>query len=132
MRSAVPGKMVANTIATGERLWSRDVSANQTPCPAGDVVYVVDLRGKLLALGRKDGKVHWMASLPEGQQWNGPVLASGQLWLASSTGQIISVDAETGVVGAKASLETPIFIAPVVASGKLFVLSDKARLIAMN
>jgi outer membrane protein assembly factor BamB len=108
------------------------VSADQTPCPAGDVVYVVDLRNKLLALGRKDGKVHWMAALPESQHWNGPVLASGQLWLASSTGQIISVDAQTGVVGAKANLETPIFIAPIVAGGKMYVLSDKARLIAMN
>jgi outer membrane protein assembly factor BamB len=126
------GKMVATTIATGERLWSREVSANQTPCAAGDVVFVVDLRGKLLALGRKDGKVHWMANLPEGQQWNGPVLASGQLWLASSIGQIISVDAQTGAIGAKANLETPIFIAPVVAGGKMYVLSDKARLIAMN
>lgn len=126
------GKMVASATATGERKWSRDIAANQTPCPAGDVVYVVDLKGKLLALGRKDGKVYWMAALPEGQQWNGPVLASGQLWLASSTGQIISVDAQSGAIGAKANLEVPIFIAPVVAGGKLFVFTDKARLIAMN
>jgi outer membrane protein assembly factor BamB len=126
------GKMVATATATGERLWSRDVAANQTPCPAGDVVYVVDLKGKLLALGRKTGKVYWMAALPEGQQWNGPVLASGQLWLASSSGQIVSVDAQTGAVSSKANLDSPIFITPVVASGKLFVLTDKARLIAMN
>jgi outer membrane protein assembly factor BamB len=126
------GKMVATSITKGERLWAREVSANQTPCPAGEVVFVVDLRGKLLALGRKDGKVHWMTGLPDGQQWNGPVLASGQLWLASSTGQVISVDAQTGVIGAKTNLDTPIFIAPIVAGGKMYVFSDKARLIAMN
>jgi outer membrane protein assembly factor BamB len=126
------GRMVATAAATGERLWSREVAASQTPYPVGDVVYVVDIKGRLLALGRKNGKVHWIAALPDSQQWNGPVLAGGRLWLTSASGQIISVDAKTGAIGGKADLGSPIFIAPVVASGKLFVFTDKARLIAMN
>lgn len=126
------GRMIATTAAKGERLWQKDVAANQTPCPAGDAVFVVDLSGKLLALGRKDGKIRWMAALPEGQQWNGPVLAGGQLWLTSTAGQLVSVNAQTGVVGSRTSLDAPVYIAPVVAGGRLFVFTDKARLIAMN
>jgi hypothetical protein len=40
--------------------------------------------------------------------------------------------APTGTVTKVADLRTPVSIAPIVVNGKLFVLSDKARLYAMN
>lgn len=126
------GRMIATAKDSGERLWSRDISASQTPWVAGDSVFVVDLSGKLMALTRKDGKVRWVTNLPEAKSWTGPVLAGGKLWLASANGLLVGVDAQSGAVASQVNLENPVYITPVVAGGRIYVLTDKARLISMN
>jgi hypothetical protein len=45
---------------------------------------------------------------------------------------LIGVDAKSGQVVTKRELDDPVFISPVVASGRMFVLTDDAELIAMN
>ena len=126
------GQLIATSREKGDKLWSRDISGSQMPWVAGDVLFVVDVSGKLLALNRKDGKIRWLASLPGGGLWSGPVLAGGKLWLASSKGQFVSVDAASGTIASQTDLGSPVMITPVVAEGRLYVLTDKARLIAMN
>jgi outer membrane protein assembly factor BamB len=126
------GRLVATKLATGERVWSRELQAAQTPWVAGDSVFVVDTGNNLYALGRKDGKVRWAATLPKARTWSGPTLAGGKLWLASNEGLLIGVDAKSGQVVTKRELDDPVFISPVVASGRMFVLTDDAKLIAMN
>ena len=126
------GRMIATDIRSGARMWARDISGSQTPWVAGDTVFIVDGSGNLAALNRKDGAVKWVAELPSARFWNGPVLASGRLWLISNTGVLTSVDASTGKVQGSTNLGTGVFIPPVVASGKMYVLTDGARLIAMN
>ncbi len=126
------GRMVATQAKTGERLWSINVPGTQTPWVAGDTVYVVDTRGQVMALARLDGKTRWTAKLPDSRTWSGPVLAGGVLWLASNKGQLISVDAATGKVGGSVNLGEPVYIPPVVAQGRMFVLTDAAKLIALN
>lgn len=126
------GRMIATSSKTGERLWSVNVPGIQTPWVAGDTVYVVNTRGDLMALARSDGKTRWTASLPESRTWSGPVLAGGTLWLASSKGRLIAVDATTGKVGNQVDLGDAVYIAPVVAQGRMFVLTNSAKLIALN
>lgn len=126
------GELVATSKDRGQRLWTRELSSSQMPWIAGDVLFAVDSTGKLAALGRKDGKIRWITSLPEAGLWTGPVLASGKLWLVSSKGQLVSVDAVSGAISTQVDLGDPVTIRPVVAEGKLFVLTDKANLIAMN
>lgn len=126
------GRMIATNAHTGERLWSIDVPSMQTPCVVGDTVYVVDTSGKLMALSRADGSTRWTASLPETRTWSGPVLAGGTLWLTSNKGRLLGVDAATGKVGNAIDLGDPVYIPPIVAQGRLFVLTDSAKLIALN
>jgi outer membrane protein assembly factor BamB len=126
------GRMVATQSKTGERLWSINVPGTQTPAVAGDTVYVVDTHGQVMALARTDGKTRWTAQLPDSKTWSGPVLAGGALWLASNKGQLISVDAATGKVGDGLNLGDPVYIPPIVAQGRMFVLTDTAKLIALN
>ncbi|MHA1165301.1 MAG: outer membrane protein assembly factor BamB family protein [Alphaproteobacteria bacterium] len=126
------GRMIATAEKTGERLWTKRVRGTQMPWPAGDMVYVVDVNGILLALSRKDGSVRWLTELPKATRWNGPVLAGGRLWLASGGGVVVSVDAKTGNIVTQRDLDTPIYISPIVAAGRMYVLTDKARLLALN
>lgn len=126
------GRMVATHIKTGERLWSINVPGTQTPWVAGETVYVVDTHGQVMALARNDGKTRWTAQLPDSKTWSGPVLAGNELWLTSNKGQLVAVDAATGKVGSQVNLGDPVYIPPVVAQGRMFVLTDSAKLIALN
>jgi outer membrane protein assembly factor BamB len=126
------GKMIAASESTGERLWTRNLGSTQMPWIAGDTIYVVDLGGKLIALSRADGKIRWTAELPASGRWNGPVLAGGKLWLVSGTGLLVGADARTGALSSQVDLRAKVFIAPVVAGGRMYILADNAELIALN
>jgi outer membrane protein assembly factor BamB len=126
------GRMVATQIKSGERLWSLNMAGTQTPWVVGETVFVVTTGGQLNALSRRDGKVQWTTQLPDAKVWSGPTLAGGALWLVSNKGLMVSVDAITGKLGGKLDIGDPVYIAPVVAQGKMFVLTDKAKLVALN
>ena len=126
------GRMIATAQKSGERIWTKIVHGTQMPWPAGDLVYVVDINGVLMALTRKEGRVRWLTELPEATRWSGPVLAGGRLWVVSAEGVMVSVDAKTGSVMGQRDLGTPVFVAPIVAAGRMYVLTDKANLLAFN
>lgn len=126
------GRMIATQLKTGDRIWSINVAGTQAPWVAGGSVFVVDTSGKLMAVGRHDGKIQWTAKLSGGTTWSGPTLAGGTLWLVSNKGQLAGVDAITGRVTLEQNLGGPMYIAPVVAQGKMFVLTDEAKLIGLN
>jgi outer membrane protein assembly factor BamB len=124
--------MIAAQAKNGERLWSATIPSSQPPCVAGDTIYVVDTAGRLLALARSSGKTKWTMKLPEAKSWAGPVLANGSLWLVSSAGTVVGVDATTGTLGSQVSIGEASYIPPIVAQGRMFVLTDTAKLIALN
>jgi outer membrane protein assembly factor BamB len=126
------GQLIATSRDRGTRLWTRDIKGSQMPWVAGDTLFVVDISGKLIAMNRKDGKARWITALPGDGRWNGPVLGGNRLWLASSKGLLVAVDAVSGAIAAQSDLGAPVWITPVVAEGRLYVLNDKAKLIAMN
>ena len=126
------GRMIATKISNGERLWSVHIRSIQAPWVAGDNVYVVDSSGRLLALAASSGKVRWGTNLPGGGYFSGPVLANNRLWLVSSKGLLVGVDAASGVVQSKRDIGSKMTIAPVVARGGMYLLTDKAKLIALN
>jgi outer membrane protein assembly factor BamB len=125
------GRMIATQAATGERLWSLNVPGMQPPAVAGPSVFVVDTNGQLMAISRQDGKMQWTAKLP-GAGWSGPTLANGTLWLASARGEIVGVEAATGRITTQKDIGSPVYIAPVVAQGRMYILTDAARLISLN
>ena len=126
------GRTTAIQARTGERMWSANVSSTQGPSVAGDYVFVVDTGGQLLSLGRRDGQTLWTMKLPDSNVWSGPTLAGGNLWVVSSKGALVGVDAATGRVVSQMRVGNPSFIPPVVAGGRLYVLTDNARLVAFN
>jgi outer membrane protein assembly factor BamB len=126
------GRMVATTARDGQRLWSLSIPGIQAPAVAGDNVFVVDTGGQLMAITRRDGKIAWTTRLPGANTWSGPVVAGNRLWLTSNKGQLVGVNAATGKVEAQMPLSGPSYIAPIVAGGRLFVLTDAARLLAFQ
>lgn len=126
------GRTVAINARSGERMWSANVGSTQGPVVAGDNVFVASSGGQIVALDRRSGNTLWTAKLPDSNTWSGPLLAGGHLWVVSAKGQLVGVEATTGRLAAQASLGGPAFVPPVSAGGRLYVLTDSARLVAFN
>lgn len=126
------GRMVATRLSNGARMWTKSLRGTQMPWVTRNAVFVVDVTGTLLAMTRDGGEVHWTAELPEHAKWSGPVLAGGRLWLVSSQGLLLGVDAKTGEIATRRNLDEKVYIAPVVAGGRMYILADNARLFALN
>jgi outer membrane protein assembly factor BamB len=135
------GTMAAINLNTGERVWTRDVAGIQTPWAAGDYVYVLTTTGQVLCLQRKDGEVKWIHQLPRWEHpeqrddaivWSGPVLVSDRLILVSSSGKAVSLSPYSGALMGRVDIPDGTYIAPVVANGTLYVLTNDAQLVAMR
>jgi outer membrane protein assembly factor BamB len=132
------GRMVAVELITGQRAWELNIAGITTPWVAGDWVFVVNDRAQLLAVSRASGRIRWLSQLqryrsPSNERsgavfWRGPVLAGGNLVLASSTGQIVYANPVDGSVRQAVRHGTPVSLPPVVANGVMYILDDAGML----
>ncbi len=126
------GKMIAAKKNSGERIWTQNIASNQKPYAAGNTVFIINTSGSLLALSTTDGKARWTRDLPKSGTWSGPVLAGSRLWAVSSKGLVVGVNALTGQIDKQRDLDTRVYIPPIVAQNKMYIYTDRARLIALN
>ncbi|RMF07436.1 MAG: pyrrolo-quinoline quinone, partial [Alphaproteobacteria bacterium] len=135
------GRMVAIDLRTGERLWERNIGSLQTPWVAGEFIYLLTVENELVCLGRANGRVRWVRQLQRYKdqedrkgllQWAGPVLAGDRLVVTSSHGYALSVSPYTGEILSGMKLSDKAFLAPVVADGVLYILTDDGELLALK
>jgi outer membrane protein assembly factor BamB len=134
------GRMVAVELITGQRAWELNIAGISTPWVAGEWVFVVTDRAQLLAVSRASGRVRWISQLQryrEGDNersgpvfWRGPILAGGNLVLASSNGAIVLVNPADGTVRSRISHNGSVSLPPVVANGVMYILDDAGQLSA--
>jgi outer membrane protein assembly factor BamB len=127
------GRMAAYELVTGQRIWELNLAGISTPAIAGEWIFTLTDDARLLAIARSSGRVRWITQLraykdeedKEGPIfWTGPVLAGGNLWVASSRGELWKVSAGEGSAELFAELGSPVSLPPLVSDGMLFVLDD--------
>ena len=135
------GRTVAIDLRSGSRIWERAIGSTQPPWVAGDFVYIVSLDGKVVCLSRRDGRVRWVRQLPRYEDeedkedpiyWAGPVLAGNRVIVASSDEEVWFLMPGSGRVVRKLDTDGPVLIAPSVADGTLYLLTDDADLMAFR
>ena len=134
------GILTAIDARTGARIWSRTFGSRQGPVIGGDYLFVVGVNGKVAALNKIDGKIAWTRDLPEFKDgnrenrivWTGPLLAEGRLVVVSSEGDVIALSPQNGETVSELKVGQGIYIEPIAAAGKVFVLTDSATLIAIK
>jgi len=135
------GVTVGISLASGDRVWAKDIGGIQTPWVAGDYIYVVDNNSRLFCLARKDGAIRWIHQLPEYGNpekrrypilWAGPVLVSNRLILVSSDGYAQALSPYTGQLLGRVDIPDGAYIAPVVANGTLYIYTNSAELVALR
>lgn len=133
------GRMVADDVATGARLWTQDISGSGSPWIAGDFLYLITSEDELVALSRNDGRIRWVTELPRFEKpetledpiaWAGPVLGSDRLIIVSSTGDAVAVSPYTGRMLGSLRLSDPAFVPPILVDGWLLFLTDDGAIVA--
>jgi outer membrane protein assembly factor BamB len=65
-------------------------------------------------------------------RWAGPVLGEGRILAASSDGRLASVNPANGEINEMIELDEAVSVAPVIANGTLYILTDEGSLIALR
>lgn len=134
------GVLAAIDARSGARIWSKIFGSRQGPVIAGEYLYVVSTNSKVACFSKIDGKLAWTRDLPEFKDnntenrivWTGPLIASGRLILVSSDGDVLALSPQNGDTVGEMRVGQSIYIEPIAASGKIFVLTDQANLIAIR
>ncbi|MCH9019499.1 MAG: PQQ-binding-like beta-propeller repeat protein, partial [Proteobacteria bacterium] len=122
-------------------VWEQDVSGVQTPWIAGDFLFVLTTDGDVLCLPRRDGRIRWVRPLPRYEDpedrdgpifWSGPVLVSDRLIVVGSHGEAVSISPYSGRVLGRLDLGGETDLAPVVANGTMYILTNDAKLVALR
>lgn len=131
------GRMAAYELVTGQRIWELNLAGISTPAIAGEWIFTLTDDARLLAIARSTGRVRWITQLQQFRNeekrkdpifWTGPVLAGGQLWVASSRGEVLRVSAGEGSVQAFADIGESVSLPPVVANNVLYILDDSGTI----
>ncbi len=97
------GRTAAFAVRSGLLLWDLPIGGIEMPWVAGDSVFMVTLDGRLYAIRRNDGAIRWVAELP------------GAL-----------------PIGSVAAENIPRYVGPVVAAGKVIVVSENGDILLFN
>lgn len=130
--------MSAVDLRTGSQAWSLPISATSSPWASGDVVYVVDLTGRVVCISIDSGQIYWIRDLNVGLKpkkrvyWTSPVMASDRLILGSTTGEAVALDPKTGKTLKTLKLGSDALIGPIAADGMVYFVTDKAELVAIR
>ncbi|MEM1086496.1 MAG: PQQ-binding-like beta-propeller repeat protein [Pseudomonadota bacterium] len=139
--SSQSGVMAAIEGRTGQFVWQQPIGSTQAPVLAGEYLFSASTDAQIVAVRAPSGQIFWVSQLEQYRKpkdkkgritYAGPVLASGRLLVASSNGELIALNPETGTELQRINLRDPVFIEPIAIQDKLIILTDDARLIAID
>ena len=90
-------------------------------------------------MSREDGRIFWVSSLPRFEDmedlqdpivWTGPILVSDRLIVTGSHGEAMAVSPYSGQILGVQEMPDAVSVAPIVADGSVYFLSDDAELTA--
>lgn len=135
------GVLAAIDGRTGNRVWQQPIGTIQAPALAGEYLFVVGVDAELACIKAGTGQVVWVRELERYKNtkkqkgritYAGPVIANGRILVASSKGELIAFDPQSGDETDRLKLGDPVYIEPIAVQDKLLVLTDDARLIAIR
>jgi outer membrane protein assembly factor BamB len=139
--ASLGGQLLANDLRSGRRLWELELASSQAPWLAGDWLFAVGTDAQLAAVNRNDGSVAWITQLDAYENpakrtdpiaWCGPILAGGRLFLGNSRGDAVLVDPVNGAIAGTMNLPGALSLAPIVAGGTMYMVTDNATLLALR
>ncbi len=137
------GRFVAMKLGDGERIWTSGQGVRGDVWVAGGSVFFINDLGQLVRANADTGDAIWAVPLPgfvkqgpkkskEVYAHHGPVLAGGQIVVASNDGLIRLFDPVSGALVSTVAIPSGATTSPVVAGGVLYLVSSKGELHAFR
>lgn len=101
------------------------------PLIVGDILYLANLEGRLLALHRKDGYVLWEKQL-EGGVEGALTYGRSKLFVGTRNGTLLALNARDGSESWRFSIGAEWLSAPAVARDRLYVMSSSDELLCLG
>ncbi len=133
------GMMVSIDLRSGRRIWGKEIGGLSNPWVAGNYIFLLTNDAEVAAVSRESGSIHWVTGLPQFEDpdtkdhpivWNGPLLASDRLLVASSIGEVYAVSPYDGRVMGKVDMPSGISVPPIIANRSVYFLANNATLVA--
>ena len=137
------GRAVALQLNSGERLWTSREGASGPMTVADNSVFMISDQAELIRLDAATGERVWGKELsyfkrPRAKRSKaiyahfGPVLAGGNLWVASDQGTLVSYDPATGEERQTVALPGGAASSMAVAGNTMYVVSARGQLHAFR
>lgn len=139
--SSQSGTTVAIDGRSGARVWTAPVGSTRAPALAGRFIFVVGTENELTCLDAATGEAYWVTQLDQFENekkkkkkltWSAPIVASDRVIVVSSKGELKAFGVQDGKQTGSLKLKDTVYIEPIAAQGRLYVLTDDAKLIAID
>lgn len=122
------------SIGYGDAYYERLVSP---PVVSDGIIYTIDIEALVRAFSTENGEKLWETKLESDElsqvaYGGGVAVMDGQLFVTTGYGFVAALDAKTGVENWRTDLVTPLRSGPSVDNGRVFVLSQDNRLVALS
>lgn len=124
----------------GKSLWTFEGEViNKSIWPVEDFLFTTTRFGDIIAISARSGKLIWKNKMAPAEQideddlqFTGLVMAGGRLYAADNNGTLYSYSSKNGDTMAKESIPENVELTPVVADGKVFLITKKSKLIIVR
>ncbi len=126
------GKVYCIARETGQAYWIQDLGEGRAKKTGLTLPSFGKAKPAKAAVEKRDADGKLRAKKIVRPIWSSPVLANGKLITASDTGEMVVINAKTGIVERSIKLGQAVTIAPIGVDGTLYVVTDEAQLIALR
>lgn len=139
--SSQAGTTAAIDGRSGNRVWTQPVGSTHAPALVGRFLFVLGTSDELTCLDAATGEAYWVTQLRQFKDkdkkknrisYSGPIVASNRVIVVSSRGELLAFSPQDGTQTGSLKLGDTVYIEPIAAQGRLYVLTDDAKLIAID
>ena len=138
--SSSGGDLISFNIENGDINWSKKITSTQNHVVADKYLFALTEDGYVIAFNKFDGNILWSLNLSnssidknkKGKEYFGLILASSNLYVTSSNGEIYKISASDGKYISTKKISNELSRAPIIVNNKMLILNHSSELIIIN
>ena len=137
--SSNSGDLFNFNLETGEIIWSQKLSSIQNHISTDKYLFVLTENGFVIAFNKTNGAILWSLNLAKlskdkkvSLDYYGLLLASNNLYVTSSNGDIYKISANDGKYITHKKINNELSRAPIIVDNKMLILNRSSELIILN
>ena len=137
--SSNSGDLFSFNLESGEIKWSQKLSSIQNHISTDKYLFVLTENGFVIAFNKSNGGILWSLNLAKlskdkkvSVDYYGLLLASNNLYVTSSNGDIYKISANNGKYITHKKINNDLSRAPIIVDNKILILNRSSELIILN